>query len=848
MFHRYAPVVAVVLACAVSPVRADDKPHKMTRVYSVADLVIPIPEYDAPPLGVTKSPCCPGCCATVCAEPEVMCQQPEESCCPNGACCPDGPCCPNGACCTKGCCEKCITNWSAIAAPECYPATKAAAKPTAAGNAELLIKLITNTIRPDCWTTSGGECTIEYCPNSYGLVVNASPDVHEQVADILDALQRLRDVEVAIEIKFVSVGDDMYSKCFENNAAEGPTMLCPVRLKALVDELQSDQHTSIMAAPKLTLFNGQKSVIQVMNQQYLSPNEIVSTGVRAAVRATATADHQAVRCELTAEMCNLDGTELAKRPKVIKRGVTKSLTIPTEKTAVLYAGKQVKPGDGEELDATEHLLVLVTPRVIVNSETQQKADARPMPVGPATMNPRNFIWGAGCHSDCGSFTSDLDIPIRPGSFQYGTPAVPGPQEAPTGNLMIGCGVNSGCCASACPSPVAVCPALTTPQVATPPMFRQCSATDLPACQQQNPPVCYPVAPCPCPPRIATAIPPVQPSVQLDVCVMRMDPDAWKNPTVASWDDLSPKAGDGKHVVAPEEALRFVRTMKSLGVIEVLSEPKLVTLCGQPATFVRGGQQLSHNFTLASQGGKLVTQSVPEVIPFGTKVTCVADMMPEGIYLQCECATSAALPVKEYKVTIEGPDGESRTEAVLLAGDGHESHSRIAAAVPTGKTLLLHCGRDADGKDVIVTVTPQVIGAPAVFTAAPIFRGQMGVEKLEDPTIPVPTGNPRCDNTPAVAVPTMCPAVPTVMAPPLPRVATCPMPAPPPAMLPAAYTMPVQAYQPQLVTGQFAPPGSIDSKLERLMTKYRWACEDGDNAEARKLAQQCLAIDPTCFGK
>jgi hypothetical protein len=318
-------------------------------------------------------------------------------------------------------------------------------------------------------------------------------------------------------------------------------------------------------------------------------------------------------------------------------------------------------------------------------------------------------------------------------------------------------------------------------------------------------------------------------VQLDVCVMCVDPDVWTHAVTVTWRDLAPNSGDGKKLLTPEEAGRFCQAMKSAGLAKMIAEPKLVTMCGRPASFLSGGQQLYHDFTLTSEGGKLVVQSVPKVNSFGTNVTFLADLMPEGIYLQCECANSAIRPIKEYKVTIEGPDGESRTEGVQLAGGGPVNAARIAAAVPAGKTLLLHCGRDSEGKDVIVTVTPQVISLPAVC-APPIVRGGLGVDQLPDPPMPAP--------------PTYS-AVPTVMAPPpLSPVSSC---------VPAGYSVavpaPAPAYEPQLVTGQFAPPGTIvDPKLDRLLTKYRWACEDGEAAEARKLAQQCLAIDPTCFGK
>jgi hypothetical protein len=40
----------------------------------------------------------------------------------------------------------------------------------------------------------------------------------------------------------------------------------------------------------------------------------------------------------------------------------------------------------------------------------------------------------------------------------------------------------------------------------------------------------------------------------------------------------------------------------------------------------------------------------------------------------------------------------------------------------------------------------------------------------------------------------------------------------------------------------------DGKLSRLLSDYGRACNDGKVEEARRLAIECLAIDPTCFGK
>jgi hypothetical protein len=208
--------------------------------------------------------------------------------------------------------------------------------------------------------------------------------------------------------------------------------------------------------------------------------------------------------------------------------------------------------------------------------------------------------------------------------------------------------------------------------------------------------------------------------------------------------------------------------------------------------------------------------------YGTSVTCLANMIPEGISLQCECAKSAARHINEYKVRIDGPGEESRTEAVLVAGDGEETRARIAATVPSGKTLLLHCGRNADGQDVIVMVTPHIaegmLPDSAMAVPAPTFRGQIGVDKMEDPPIPLPLGRPCCSGTPSCMTNS------------LPACSTCPAPMPPPLV--------------QVATTE--PQG--EPLLAKFMAKYRQACAVGDKAKAQAYADCCLAIDPTCFQK
>lgn len=75
-----------------------------------------------------------------------------------------------------------------------------------------LIKLISNTIAPDSWSEVGGKGQIQYFPLGLGLVVTQTQDIQEQIADLLQALRRLQDLEVAIEIRLISVSESFFER------------------------------------------------------------------------------------------------------------------------------------------------------------------------------------------------------------------------------------------------------------------------------------------------------------------------------------------------------------------------------------------------------------------------------------------------------------------------------------------------------------------------------------------------------------------------------------------------------------------------------------------------------------
>jgi type II secretory pathway component GspD/PulD (secretin) len=77
---------------------------------------------------------------------------------------------------------------------------------------DMLIKLVTNTVAPTSWSEAGGPGTIDYYPLTMALVINQTPDIQEQVAELLAALRRLQDQEVAVEIRFITLAEDFFER------------------------------------------------------------------------------------------------------------------------------------------------------------------------------------------------------------------------------------------------------------------------------------------------------------------------------------------------------------------------------------------------------------------------------------------------------------------------------------------------------------------------------------------------------------------------------------------------------------------------------------------------------------
>jgi Flp pilus assembly secretin CpaC len=268
-----------------------------------------------------------------------------------------------------------------------------------------------------------------------------------------DAPASQEDLEVAVEVRILSVSPDFVphfrgeagidmekgqpgTGCPVQAARKGPVFLKDSQLQRLLEAVQKDARTSIMQAPKLTLFSGQESAFRCGDEipfvtgvdltvqdgrLCATPKmEMVSCGVELRVRPVVSADRRFVRMSMRAVLQNVDQSipevpvqvqtkpvegdpkavpvtfrQSLQQPQVQTLKVDKTFVLADGCTALLDAGNRFNYGRNEYGPPVlsdipfvnrlfknvgysrepEQVLLLVTPRIIVNQEEEVKPPA-----------------------------------------------------------------------------------------------------------------------------------------------------------------------------------------------------------------------------------------------------------------------------------------------------------------------------------------------------------------------------------------------------------------------------------------------------------------------------------------
>ncbi len=75
-----------------------------------------------------------------------------------------------------------------------------------------LIELITTTVKPTSWDSVGGPGSIAPFETNLSLVISQTQEVHEEIVDLLEQLRRMQDLQVTIEVRFITLTDNFFER------------------------------------------------------------------------------------------------------------------------------------------------------------------------------------------------------------------------------------------------------------------------------------------------------------------------------------------------------------------------------------------------------------------------------------------------------------------------------------------------------------------------------------------------------------------------------------------------------------------------------------------------------------
>jgi len=120
---------------------------------------------------------------------------------------------------------------------------------------ETLIEEITTTIEPGSWKDAGGVGIIAESEATLSLVVRQTRAVHDQIADLIHRMRRELDVQVTLEVRHLEV-PEAFLESNEQLDIKDRTKFDEKAMKSLMMAVQSQSRANLLAAPKVTLFQG----------------------------------------------------------------------------------------------------------------------------------------------------------------------------------------------------------------------------------------------------------------------------------------------------------------------------------------------------------------------------------------------------------------------------------------------------------------------------------------------------------------------------------------------------------------------------------------------------------------
>jgi len=309
---------------------------------------------------------------------------------------------------------------------------------------EQIIALIEDTVATDSWKARGGS--VGALRELQGqLIVTQTPENQRELANLLEQLRETRSIQVQIEARYVACDEQVVKGLIAEWQKTAAPMTRPILLThpttrqdaagIFLDDAQVNQllrasekapNSAVLAAPRITLFNGQRAYVRVTSLRayvrdytavrtpqgdirYDPVNAVAESGLAMDVQATASADRRYVTLTLRPMVSALLGMKrtpwlsrpsgsnlIIEEPRIKVSEMQTTVTVPDHATVLL--GGLEDPGIGaSSAPATQatsrsvplpgdhlagHLraiFLMVKPHLIIQHETQQKSFPRLSP-------------------------------------------------------------------------------------------------------------------------------------------------------------------------------------------------------------------------------------------------------------------------------------------------------------------------------------------------------------------------------------------------------------------------------------------------------------------------------------
>jgi beta-lactamase regulating signal transducer with metallopeptidase domain len=234
---------------------------------------------------------------------------------------------------------------------------------------EQIVTLIQETVEPDAWRDQGGSvASIRELSGQF--IITATPQMHEQIVNLLHQLREARGVQVSVEARFIAITPALLDKALGGKlrgtlakSSEATVwQLTDAQVDAVLREAQQAENSTLLTAPRITLFNGQRAHVTVSTETaYVSGFTIfkkeggetryepkigtAQSGILLDVRATASADRRQAVLTLKPKLSRLvalrvapymDAKDLSIQvPEFVVHELQTTLSIPDRGTALI---------------------------------------------------------------------------------------------------------------------------------------------------------------------------------------------------------------------------------------------------------------------------------------------------------------------------------------------------------------------------------------------------------------------------------------------------------------------------------------------------------------------------------